>query len=97
MNHYEKHGNTTSHPVVFDHLPSVAYPQKITEAMDILIAGSDTTAATLTAALLHILADQKVHNKLVEAVQSVQPNEQGILPLLELEKIDYLVHLPDHH
>ncbi|KAE8409546.1 cytochrome P450 [Aspergillus pseudonomiae] len=90
MNHYEKHGNTTSHPVVFDHLPSVAYPQKITEAMDILVAGSDTTAATLTAALLHILADQKVHNKLVEAVQSVQPNEQGILPLLELEKIDYL-------
>ncbi|KNG84013.1 cytochrome P450 oxidoreductase [Aspergillus nomiae NRRL 13137] len=90
MNHYEKHGNTTSHPVVFDHLPSVAYPQKITEAMDILVAGSDTTAATLTAALLHILADQKVHNKLVEAVQSVQLNEQGILPLLELEKIDYL-------
>lgn len=91
MNYYEKHGNTTSHPVVFDHLTSLSYPQKITEAMDILIAGADTTASTLTAALLHILADKKIQTKLVQALQSVQPNEQGILPLMELEKIDYLV------
>ncbi|KAE8373331.1 cytochrome P450 [Aspergillus bertholletiae] len=90
MNLYEKHGNTTFHPVAFDHLTSLPYPEKITEAMDILIAGSDTTASTLTTALLHILADQKVQEKLVPALQSVQPNEQGILPLLQLEKIDYL-------
>ncbi|KAB8235276.1 cytochrome P450 [Aspergillus alliaceus] len=90
LNHYEKHGNTTSHPVVLDHLTSVSYPQKVTESIDILIAGSDTTASTLTAALQHILADKKVQSKLVRELQAVQPDEQGILPLIELEKIEYL-------
>ncbi|KAB8071259.1 cytochrome P450 [Aspergillus leporis] len=89
LNHYEKHGNTTSHPVVFDNLNSVPYPQKVTEAMDILIAGADTTASTLMAGLLHILADEKIQYKLVRALQDVESNK-GILPLLELEKINYL-------
>jgi cytochrome P450 len=58
--------------------------------MDILIAGADTTASTLTAGLLHILADEKIQYKLVRALQDVESNK-GILPLLELEKINYLV------
>ncbi|CAG8947186.1 unnamed protein product [Penicillium salamii] len=90
VNHYEKHGNTTSHPVVFDHLTAVSHPQKVTEALDIMIAGADTTSSTLTAGVLHILSDEKVQNKLIQALQAVLPNYQGNLSLLELEKIDYL-------
>lgn len=71
---------------------AVSHPQKVTEALDIMIAGADTTSSTLTAGVLHILSDEKVQNKLIQALQAVLPNDQGNLPLLELEKIDYLVY-----
>lgn len=93
LQHYEKKGNITSHPVVFDNLSTLPYQQKVTEAMDILIAGADTTAATLTAGLIHILSNPDIYDKLVWALSEAGLGCDGTpsFRLLELEKIPYLV------
>jgi Cytochrome P450 len=78
---------------VFDNLSSLPYQHKVTEAVDILIAGADTTASTLTAGMIHILSNPEIHAKLVDALGGVgagRGNPQAF-QLLELEKIDYLV------
>jgi cytochrome P450 len=59
--------------------------------MDILVAGADTTASTLTAALLHILPAQHIREQLANSLKKVDFNEQGQLALSELEKVEYLV------
>lgn len=59
--------------------------------MDILIAGADTTASTLTAALLQILSDPGIYDKLVHALEALPSRDDSQLPLLGLEKVDYLV------
>lgn len=61
------------------------------EAVDLLFAGSDTIASTTTTGVLAILQDPQVHQKLVDELKNVQADENGELPLLELEKLDYLV------
>ncbi|KAK1139153.1 hypothetical protein N8T08_001209, partial [Aspergillus melleus] len=91
LQEYEKGGYTKRHPIVFDHLLTLPYNLKIMEAVELLIAGSGTTASTLTSGLFHILQNKGIQARLTSAVQKVQPNEKGILPLSELEKIDYLV------
>jgi len=88
LQHYTIHGNKTPHPVVFDHLTSVSYDLKVTEALDVLIAGADTTASTLMAGILHILSDPGIDAKLRQALNETDP--AGV-KLLELEKIGYLV------
>lgn len=88
LQHYTTHGNKTPHPVVFDHLTSVSYDLKVTEALDVLIAGADTTASTLMAGILHILSDPGIDAKLRQALNETDP--AGV-KLLELEKIGYLV------
>lgn len=79
--------------MVFDNLSTLPYQQKITEAMDILIAGADTTAATLTAGLIHILSNPEIHGKLVQELGEANLDCDGApsYRLLELEKIPYLV------
>lgn len=93
LNHYEIYGNATSHPVVFDNLSSLPYRDKVTEALDILIAGADTTASTLTAGMMHILLNPKIHARLVDALggPGAAHGNSRAFQLLELEKIDYLV------
>lgn len=59
--------------------------------MDILVAGADTTASTLTAALLHILPTQHIRERLADSLKKIDFNEQGQLALSELEKVEYLV------
>ncbi|KAL3480492.1 cytochrome P450 [Aspergillus californicus] len=91
LQHFEIHGNTTSHPVVFDNLSSVPYEHKATEALDILIAGADTTASTLTAGMIHILSNPGIHAKLLDALGGAGAGrDPQAFQLLELEKIDYL-------
>lgn len=90
LQHYTIHGNTTPHPVVFDNLSSVPHDLKVTEALDVLIAGADTTASTLTTGILHVLSSPDIHAKLRQALNDTDP--AGV-QLLELEKIDYLVSI----
>lgn len=87
------HGNTTSHPVVFENLSSLPHDLKVTEAVDILIAGADTTASTLTAGFMHILSNPSIYAKLVDALRGTDTslNNPSAAQLQELEKIPYLV------
>jgi cytochrome P450 len=66
----------------------VPYDLKVTEALDVLIAGADTTASTLMAGILHILSEPDIHAKLRQALNDTDPAR---VQLLELEKIGYLV------
>ncbi|RYO76631.1 hypothetical protein DL766_003737 [Monosporascus sp. MC13-8B] len=59
------------------------------EAIDILLAGSDTTAFTLATSLFYILRDEKVKVKLIETLDEHMPDPDNML-LLKLEKIEYL-------
>ncbi|KAL4888830.1 cytochrome P450 [Aspergillus ambiguus] len=92
LEHYELHGNTTSHPVVFDNLSSLPHNLKVTEALDILIAGADTTASTLTAGLMNILSNPAIQSKLVNSVrrEDISSDDSSLLHLSELEKLTYL-------
>ncbi|KAJ6076156.1 cytochrome P450 [Penicillium canescens] len=96
LQHYQIHGNQTAHPVVFDNLSSLSYEMKVTEAMDILVAGADTTASTLTAGLLYILSNDKIHSTLRKALNETSIGLDAVATgqLLELEKIDYLASYP---
>ncbi|KAI3008181.1 hypothetical protein CBS147346_2752 [Aspergillus niger] len=92
LKHYEEHGNTTSHPVVFENLSSLPHDLKVTEAVDILIAGADTTASTLTAGFMHILSNPAIYAKLADALRGmdITSNDPSAAQLQELEKIPYL-------
>jgi hypothetical protein len=91
MQYWQKHGNNTDHPVVFDRLTSLSDEDKVFEAMDILIAGADTTASTLTTGLANILSQSDVHRKLREALVGVSAGPDGRFSLQDLEKCQYLV------
>lgn len=59
--------------------------------MDILIAGADTTASTLTTGFLHILSNEKIKSRLVQAVDEAIPETGSLISLQALEKVEYLV------
>ncbi|PYH67698.1 cytochrome P450 [Aspergillus vadensis CBS 113365] len=92
LEHYEVHGNTTTHPVVFENLFSLPHDYKVTEALDILIAGADTTASTLTAGFMHILSNPTIYSKLADALRAanISVDDPSAAQLQELEKIPYL-------
>lgn len=65
----------------------------MTEGVDLLIAGSDTTAASASTAVLQILQHPDVHKKLVDSLDAAIPSADHMPSLIELEKIDYLVRM----
>lgn len=66
---------------------------KATEALDILIAGADTMASTLTAGLLNILSNSGIHSKLVTALREADMGSYSHsgTQLLDLENVAFLV------
>ncbi|KAI9158092.1 Major facilitator superfamily multidrug transporter mdrA [Paramyrothecium foliicola] len=80
-----------THPVLFDSLPGLTDKNLGDEAMDIMVAGADTTAFTLTTGLMYILQKPKVHHQLMEALLEAKSRHGGALGLMELERIDYLI------
>jgi hypothetical protein len=91
MQHWQQSSKSSSYPVIFDSLRSISDNAKVSEAMDILIAGADTTASTLTTGFYHILTNLKYKERLVRALDDAIP-EAGSLPSLQsLEKVEYLV------
>ncbi len=93
LQHYANSGSTTSHPVVFDNLSSLPHDLKATEALDILIAGADTMASTLTAGLLNILSNSGIRSKLVTALREADMGSYSHsgTQLLDLENVAFLV------
>lgn len=74
------------HPVMFDTLKGVSDDLQISESMDILIAGSDTTAFTLTVALDAILRDPELYARITEAVDMAMPDRNSVPPFTEMER-----------
>lgn len=90
---YAKRTTTAAHPVVFDYMKSVPEALQPAEAMDVLVAGSDTTAYTLATGLFHILRMPEVKERLAREVREAVGDKEGLVPFVQLEKIDYLVGL----
>jgi cytochrome P450 len=82
-----------ANPVIFDalqHLPDHAIGA---EAVGFLVAGSDTTAFTLTSAIWHMSQNPSIKCKLAAALKEAIPEQrEGEYPtLMQLEAIPYLV------
>lgn len=88
---YIRRTTESSLPVVFDHLQSVPADLQKAESIDVLIAGSDTSAFTLTTAIYHILSVPGIERKLVESLDEVFVNSATVPSLLQLEQVKYLV------
>lgn len=91
MRHWQKSSESSSHPVVFNSLQSISDDAKVSEAMDILIAGADTTASTLTTGFIHILSNPSIKARLVQAIDEAMPEDESSISLQSLEKVEYLV------
>ncbi|KAL4862461.1 cytochrome P450 [Aspergillus spectabilis] len=78
------------YPVIFSSLPDLSDRSKKAQAVDILAAGSDTTAITLTFALYHILANPRVRDNLATELKQAWPDVEKQPSSLDLEKLPYL-------
>lgn len=88
---YTRRTTSSSLPVVFDNLQSLPDDLQKTESIDILVAGSETSAFTLSAALYHILSIPEVERTLVSALDEAFGGSQSVPALAQLEQIQYLV------
>ncbi|KAF4309554.1 Pisatin demethylase [Botryosphaeria dothidea] len=87
---YSKRTTTSSPPVVFDFMKSVPEQLQPAESMDVLVAGSDTTAYTLATGLFHILRRPELKKRLVREVRGALPNGEDLPSFTQLEKSEYL-------
>jgi len=74
------------HPVMFDTLKGIPDNLQISESIDILIAGSDTTAFTLAVALDAILRDSELYARMTKAVDMAMPDKNSMPPFTDLER-----------
>ncbi|KAL1629222.1 hypothetical protein SLS56_005445 [Neofusicoccum ribis] len=78
------------YPILFDELNSLPENIQRTEAGDLLVAALDTVAFTLSTALFHMSANPKIQERLRAVLKDKILDKSQILPLKELEQIDYL-------
>lgn len=79
------------HPIVFDALQGLPEWRTRYESMDMIVAGSDTTAWTLTMVLFQVLRREDVKRRIEEAARRALPDLDRIPSYVELEKDEYLV------
>lgn len=82
---------TRKHPMIFDNLSSLSEEAQAAQGIEMLLAGSDTSACTLSMSSFLILSNPGVKKKLVAVLREKIPSPETMPPLIELEKIDYLV------
>ena len=78
------------YPVILSAISHLSSQAAAAEAVDILVAGSDTTAFSLTVAIASIVQHPDIKDKLVSALKTQISNPEELPSLLELEKIEYL-------
>lgn len=78
---------------IFKHLEHLTHRELVNESIDIIIAGSDTTATTLAFAMHEILKNPAISRKLTAEIDAAMPQGFKDLSLLEAEKLDYLVKI----
>ncbi|KAL0779176.1 hypothetical protein CaCOL14_003660 [Colletotrichum acutatum] len=78
------------HPIVLEKLNSLSSKALVGLALEILVAGSGTSASSLTTALFEILRHPSIEKRLVEELDAAIP-DKNVLPTIQtLEKIEYL-------
>lgn len=92
---------TTAHKNIFEELyDSNLPPQEKTidrlneEGFALILAGADTSSATLTQLSYHLLANQDTLKTLKEELRAAMPDTQVPMPWQELESLPFLVSLP---
>lgn len=91
---FKKHqasGKMQEHEVVFDKLTGFTDTELQFEAAEILIAGSDTTAITLSSALEQIARHPVIYAKLKQELSTAGLGTGDAYDLLRLEQLPYLV------
>lgn len=76
---------------LFDSLSSLFKKQTHSESIDIITAGSDTTATTLGYLINSVLANPDILRKLRAELDAGLPDKKANWPLLELERFEYQV------
>ncbi|TKA75497.1 hypothetical protein B0A55_04648 [Friedmanniomyces simplex] len=77
-------------PTIFDQLRGLTEQQSAAEAIDIMVAGSDTTATTLAIGTYQILSNSEIASKLNAELDGAIPDPTDMPDLQTLEKLDYL-------
>ncbi|CAG8022479.1 unnamed protein product [Penicillium salamii] len=88
---YKEGKHTAGHPILFDNLSCIPESERTTEAMSILIAGSETTAFTLAQTIFLILSSPRVKQRLVRQLDAGVPESSHMPSIQDLEKLDYLM------
>lgn len=83
-----KQGQSTS---IFGPLSHLTTQQIIDEAVDIIAAGSDTTATALGNLFVHVLKSPRITRKLVAEIDQAMPDRSQACSLAKLEQLEYLV------
>lgn len=79
---------------LFDPLSSLSKKSILDESVDIIIAGSDTTATSLGYLINSVLENPQILRKLRTELDAGLTDKDANWPLLELEKLEYLVGDP---
>ncbi|GME36167.1 putative cytochrome p450 [Neofusicoccum parvum] len=87
---HKQRTEATSQLVVFDKLSSLPTELQTTQAVEILIAGSDTTAFTISMALFHILRNERIKNRLINVVKGAVKDPEHMPSYTELDRVEYL-------
>lgn len=88
---YKNNTNKGTNPIIFDGLVDVPETQMVTEAANIIAAGSDTTAFTLAYACYQLCRNADIMKRLVTEVDAAyRASSDRHLTLVELESIPYL-------
>jgi cytochrome P450 len=61
------------------------------EGASLLVAGTETSATTLAYATYYILAHPEVKSRILEDLATVERDENGSIPLANVEALPYLV------
>ncbi|KAL4902025.1 hypothetical protein BDW74DRAFT_181183 [Aspergillus multicolor] len=83
-------GKSESREVVFDGLVGLNDGEMKAEATDILVAGSDTTATTLSVAIFQLCKNPKVYDELKREIRQQHLQAAEDFNLTALEKLPYL-------
>lgn len=76
---------------MLDNLQSLNEDELLSEAINLLVAGSDTSATSLTIAVLEIVSHPEMHKRLVEELEAAIPDKDNLPSAQTLEGLPFLV------
>ena len=88
---FKRSGKSVSHDVAFDAMSHLDDGFLMAEAVDILVAGSDTTATTLAVAVHESIKRPGIWKRLREELEEAGLCDEEKFDLVKLEHLPYLV------